>query len=163
MADGAQRADQSSPKSSPRLASNRRRKARSTFVRVTDGVLHPPEEPGTRERDLDAIDLDLLGHAARFLVLDAACAPHQIDHDFVGHADDHVLLEVVARNAAHRLIRQGHERRPDTGRVLRAPVDQQVDVVGGAAESGLDDRHSADDHVPSPLAVEVATEGAEVF
>ena len=46
--------------------------------------------------------------------------------------------------------------------VVGGRVDQEVDVLSGTHEPGLDDRHATDNDILSALAVETPAEGDQV-
>ncbi len=96
-----------------------------------------------------------IDHSGGFGVLDSAGALHEVHDDFVGDADDDVLVEVVVGHVPDGLVGQLEERSSDALKILWCRAHEEVDILGRPGKAGLDDRHPADDDVLRALTVQV--------
>src|SRR5688572_15730116 len=121
------------------VGENLRQKYAIEAVLLAHRLFRPPQQRRIRERNRHPIDCDDVHHAAGLVVLDSACRFHQIDDDFIRNTHDDIVVQIVVGHVAHGAVRQLHERGLHALDILGARVDEEIDVLGRADETGLDD------------------------
>lgn len=127
------------------------------------GILRANQSGGTGDWHERVTQLPLFGVRRDLCVRQTTRAAHEINHHFVGDADDHMLADIGVSHVRGRVVGEYAQSALDARHIVRRIVDQQVDVFREARPAVRDQRETADEDVARPGDVQRSADADEIF
>lgn len=129
----------------------------------TDGSsVGPDQGPLAGDRDLDTGNHEYFGIGSGVLIRHSAGPSHEIDHDFIRHANDDVVADVGIEHVGRRVIGKDGEAAPHRRDVRRVVVHEEIDVLREPRGAMGDHPEATDQEIARPGFVEGAADPDDV-